>query len=169
MPIKITHRESGFTLIELLIVIAIVGILAGLVISIINPTLQRNKAEDGVRIANIGKTVNAINAYYAREGIVPQDINGNGNPLDDANGLTSFVNAWPTTGAYEYTSYNNDSVFCLSVMSQERPGTYLKFISGQLGSNPAQCIGIVVKNCPESCPTSGDVSGCQLINETPCT
>jgi len=38
---KIDLSQKGFTLIELLIVIVVIGVLAGLVIVILNPTLQR--------------------------------------------------------------------------------------------------------------------------------
>jgi len=40
---KSFHRkEEGFTLIELLIVVVIIGILAGVLITVINPIRQQN-------------------------------------------------------------------------------------------------------------------------------
>ena len=40
------NSRSGFTLIELLIVIVIIGILAGVVLSVINPAKQQRKAKE---------------------------------------------------------------------------------------------------------------------------
>jgi len=40
--------RRGFTLIELLIVIVILGILAGVVVIVINPTRQQNRAKDAI-------------------------------------------------------------------------------------------------------------------------
>jgi len=52
-------NNKGFTLIELLIVIAIIGILAGIVIGVINPARQRRKANEAVLRANVGKMCQA--------------------------------------------------------------------------------------------------------------
>ena len=52
---KIDLSQNGFTLIELLIVIAVIGVLVGLVIVILNPTLQRNRARDSVVLATMNK------------------------------------------------------------------------------------------------------------------
>jgi len=52
-------KDGGFTLIELLIVIAIIGILAGIVIAVINPTRQRTKANEAVLRANVAKMCQA--------------------------------------------------------------------------------------------------------------
>ncbi len=51
---KKTNRE-GFTLIELLIVIAIIGILAGIVLAVLNPGRQRQRAREGTLRANVNK------------------------------------------------------------------------------------------------------------------
>ncbi|MCG2689213.1 type II secretion system GspH family protein [Candidatus Parcubacteria bacterium] len=48
-------KLKGFTLIELLIVITIIGILAGLVIAVIDPIGQRIKATQAVAKAKVAK------------------------------------------------------------------------------------------------------------------
>lgn len=53
------HRK-GFTLIELLIVIALIGIMAATIISVINPVTQRRKAREGVAKSNIAKICQAL-------------------------------------------------------------------------------------------------------------
>jgi len=48
-------NKKGFTLIELLIVIAIIGILAGVLIAVINPAQQRTKANQAVMRSSVSK------------------------------------------------------------------------------------------------------------------
>lgn len=68
---QIFQGKKGFTLIELLIVIAIIGILSGVLISILNPVFFMGKARDARRkaiLADIGK---AAEAYYGEIGRYP--------------------------------------------------------------------------------------------------
>jgi len=57
--------KKGFTLIELLIVIVIIGILAGIVLSVLNPALQQQKANESVLRANTEKMCLALHACGA--------------------------------------------------------------------------------------------------------
>ena len=59
----VKNLQKGFTLIELLIVIVVIGVLAGLVIVILNPTLQRNRARDAVIIASINKIAGEAQSF----------------------------------------------------------------------------------------------------------
>ncbi|MEK7595824.1 MAG: prepilin-type N-terminal cleavage/methylation domain-containing protein [Patescibacteria group bacterium] len=65
--------QKGFTLIELLIVIVIIGILAGIVITILNPARQQARARDGVIVATMNKIAADVKAQAAA------DISGIGN------------------------------------------------------------------------------------------
>lgn len=58
-----TRNQKGFTLIELLIVIVIIGILAGIVITILNPVKQQNRARDGVIVATMNKISADVKSY----------------------------------------------------------------------------------------------------------
>ena len=57
LPIKrcISSNQKGFTLIELLIVIVIIGILSGVLISVVNPVKQQQKANETVMRSNLDK------------------------------------------------------------------------------------------------------------------
>ena len=49
------QNQVGFTLIELLIVIVIIGILSGVLLSVINPIKQQQKANETVMRSNLDK------------------------------------------------------------------------------------------------------------------
>ena len=54
------NTKKGFTLIELLIVIAVIGILAGIVLAVINPVQQRERAQEATGRSFLGKTCTAL-------------------------------------------------------------------------------------------------------------
>src|SRR3989344_320553 len=67
------RNEKGFTLIELLIVIVIIGILAGVLIAIIDPVSQQNRARDAGIEASMNKVVLATEGYVSAYGTAPID------------------------------------------------------------------------------------------------
>ena len=90
-------KKNGFTLIELLIVIAIIGILAGIVA--INVTNSGPDARDGRRISDISSIEAALENYFADEKKYP--VGGIG---ADCNGSFCFVDT------YNKTEYSCDIV-----------------------------------------------------------
>lgn len=63
--------SKGFTLIELLIVIVIIGILAGVLIAVINPGQQQNRARDANVQATINKVALAAEGFNSAYGRAP--------------------------------------------------------------------------------------------------
>lgn len=63
--------SKGFTLLELLIVIAVIGILAGTVVVIINPIAQIQKSQDAGRKNALKNVQNALEQYYSDHGSYP--------------------------------------------------------------------------------------------------
>ena len=51
----VSSNQKGFTLIELLIVIVIIGILSGVLLSVVNPVKQQQKAHETVMRSNLDK------------------------------------------------------------------------------------------------------------------
>jgi prepilin-type N-terminal cleavage/methylation domain-containing protein len=58
------NAQSGFTLVELLIVIVIIGILAGVVIGVLNPIQQQNRAKDGVTRSQLDKAALSTKSLF---------------------------------------------------------------------------------------------------------
>jgi prepilin-type N-terminal cleavage/methylation domain-containing protein len=65
------YSEKGFTLIELLIVIVIIGILAGVLIALIDPAQQQNRARDAGVKAAMNKVALATQGYISAYGYAP--------------------------------------------------------------------------------------------------
>lgn len=78
------NLRAGFTLVELVVVIAILGILAGLAIP---RFVNANMAARGSKIlADMNACESAINIYYVRHGTFPADIDVL---------IPSYMSVWP--------------------------------------------------------------------------
>lgn len=65
-----TKKADGFTLVELIVVIAILGVLAGIVVP---RFMNTTKATRGSKIiADINACESAVNIYYSRNGVFPE-------------------------------------------------------------------------------------------------
>ncbi len=69
-----TSRSFGFTLIELLVVTVLIGILSGVLYSVINPRKTQNLAHEAVRINNVKKAAEMVETYAKLEGSYPRDL-----------------------------------------------------------------------------------------------
>lgn len=65
------RSSRGFTLLELLIVISLVGILAVVLIIVLNPLTQFKKARDSQRRTAIKELQNSLEQYYNDNGSYP--------------------------------------------------------------------------------------------------
>lgn len=145
--------QQGFTLVELLIVISLVGILAGVTISIINPVKQRHVAEDGVRQANLEKYALGIEAYANATGKYPASVTlgANNVPVNpEIEKLSEFVSKVPKdepTPLLDYTYYGlvDNSVFSIYVLKASDVNFCFRYLStwGKIKVCPvAKCSGV---------------------------
>ena len=63
------NKQSGFTLVEILIVIFIIGLLSSIVL--VGLGSFRARGRDARRIADLHSIQNALELYFAKEGIYP--------------------------------------------------------------------------------------------------
>lgn len=61
---KSLAQRSGFTLVELLVVMAILGVLAVVLLMVMNPVEQLAKTRDSGRISGVTQLGRAISAFY---------------------------------------------------------------------------------------------------------
>lgn len=88
----------GFTLVELLIVIGLLGAIALIVISAINPIEQANKARDARFRADASQMISAIERYYASHSKFPWEDCGGGSCPTSADELSFVTAADPSIG-----------------------------------------------------------------------
>lgn len=69
-----TKRKKGFTLLEILLVVAALGILAGIVIIAINPSKQMGDTRDAQRKVDVNTIINAVYQYAVDKGSIPAGI-----------------------------------------------------------------------------------------------
>jgi prepilin-type N-terminal cleavage/methylation domain-containing protein len=84
------HNGNAFTLIELLVVLAILGILATMVLVLINPREQMSRANDAARISSVNQLGHQVQAYFTtKEGLYPDPVTWD-QDLVSTNDLGSF-------------------------------------------------------------------------------
>jgi prepilin-type N-terminal cleavage/methylation domain-containing protein len=62
---KNIKKQKGFTLIELMLVVLIIGILSGVMLSVINVKGIQQKSRDARRVSDLKKIQTALELYYA--------------------------------------------------------------------------------------------------------
>lgn len=67
-------KKGGFTLIEILLVVAIMGVLAGIVILAVNPPKQLGDSRNAQRKADVNTILNAAYQYFIDTGSLPTTI-----------------------------------------------------------------------------------------------
>jgi prepilin-type N-terminal cleavage/methylation domain-containing protein len=137
------HPNTGFTLIELLIVVSVIGVLAAVLVNVIGPKRAQGSARDGVRMANMEKLVQGLEAFYVAENTGYPTCCGSTNQLktssptdmqDTAQAdevVETYIKNWPqaeggTTFKYVYHYLGADS-FVLSVKTERGPSSCLKY------------------------------------------
>ena len=113
--------SSGLTLVELLIVIGIIGILAGGLVTLLNPSQQINKANDGRRRGDLVKIQAALELYRGDLGSYPLSLPACNAPLTSGGAAPKTYlertpcdptrTGWYNGSRYYYTS--NGSTYTL--------------------------------------------------------
>ena len=104
-----SFKSRGFTLVELMIVIAIIGLLSGIIITSL--TGSKGKSRDARRISDVNQIQLALEQYFDRCGDYPTALNtslNNGCPSGIA--LSSYISVVPkdpsTNTLYDYVVNN---------------------------------------------------------------
>ncbi len=103
---------KGFTLIELLIVIVIIGILAGVLVAVINPAAQQNRARDATVQAGLNKMALAVGSFNAAYGRLPSTTEFGGIIDGETAAPTCALAAGVVTCTYTMTSIPLPTVNC---------------------------------------------------------
>jgi len=113
-----SKKHKGFTIIELMIVISIIGILSGLILTVIDPEKQRARARDGVRQKDLGIIATALEQYYADNNSYPTTSSIatlESTYLENSNYLQIFPHDPKSGYAYCYTGSGQIFTLCASI------------------------------------------------------
>jgi prepilin-type N-terminal cleavage/methylation domain-containing protein len=142
-------NNKAFTLIEILIVVSIIGILSAVLISVLNPARQRNRAAEVVNGESIRKIATAVEAYTSINGSYPADID-----CKTGTDCGGYLSVWPLS------SPKNDDEIIYNIN-----GTYgyLITVPSKLTASKYLCYrgkdGKVFKDCSSTTCTTGCAEG----------
>ena len=131
---KNSQFTYGFTLIELLIVISIIGIMAVVLIGVLNPDRQRNRASEVVNAEAVRKVGSAVEAFTSANGAYPATTD-----CDSVDLCGGYLSSWPAGVTYTYVDSTHYYIYVASLLSS---GKYLCYKSDT---------GKVYKDCDSSC------------------
>ncbi len=130
-------------MVELLVVVSLVGILAGVTISIINPVKQRQVAEDGVKQSNLQKLALGVEAYGNANSKYPAAAGGKPDPADADVGqfIKQYPDGEPAGSTYTYYNDSTNGTFSIVVMKSEVATACFKYHSswGKIQSCTNNC------------------------------
>ena len=142
MELKVKSEKcevtSGFTLIEMLVVLAIIGILASILIAVIDPGGRQKAARDVVRKRHIAEIGQAAEAYYVENGDYPSQ-----ETLTE--GDNAYIRNWPANDPAKapntYEVGASGSSFCVSVGEETHEDRYITYqpFPGKIMDNTAGC------------------------------
>ncbi|MCG2686004.1 type II secretion system GspH family protein [Candidatus Parcubacteria bacterium] len=131
--------KSGFTLIELLIVISIIGILAAVLISVIDPAGRQKRARDAIRKQHISQIGKLAEGYFAENSDYPTETELK----------AGYVKTWPdgtpSSGDDYVVQTYTTTEFCVRVKDETNSsGSTTKYIRykasvGKVEDNQAGC------------------------------
>ncbi len=98
MPRKIRTLDLGFTLLELIIVVSLIGIMSGVLLSIVRPDVSQRRTQDSVRISNVRKVADVVESIHALEGAYPTS--------EDALKSSPYMLVWPDGSPTDSDEYH---------------------------------------------------------------
>ncbi len=105
-------EDNGFTLLEIFLIIAVIGIFAGIVILIINPNQKRADIRDAQRRSDVNAILNAVYEYSLdTDGIIPGNMSTTATEIcaTGANSCTGLIDlSVLTNGAVYLTTIPKD-------------------------------------------------------------
>ncbi len=140
---KVKNRSGiGFTLIELLIVIAILGILAVVVLVVMNPGERQAQARDTGRISSIAQLGHSLQAYYSTKTTYPtvgswaSDLVASGEIASFPSGITYSYNS--VSACTRYVQPAVDGTFCYDEDEANGNGALI-FAKAESTSHRSKC------------------------------
>jgi prepilin-type N-terminal cleavage/methylation domain-containing protein len=85
--------RKGFTLIEIVLVIALIGVTATLLITLVNPAQQFKKSNDAKRKTDLRQLQAVFELWRADQGVYPDSLPTCGTAL--TNGTTTYIQKIP--------------------------------------------------------------------------
>jgi general secretion pathway protein G len=117
--------KKAFTLIEILIVVVIIGILAGVLLSVINPEALYGRARDSRRQSDLKTLQTGLENYYSEKRMYPTAATwitaGSGSSLYTAlTSETSSLNNYPfdPVSGKNYYYWSNGYKYCLAAITE---------------------------------------------------
>ena len=129
-------KQHGFSLIELLTVIAIIGILAGVVT--VNVSSARSKARDAKRQADLNSVSAALEMYYAKNKTYPTTASG-WSWSSSLGVIQSYISTVPTDPQSSDPTYGKGYVYCSDGSKYVLDATLEKGTSDITITDPATC------------------------------
>jgi prepilin-type N-terminal cleavage/methylation domain-containing protein len=145
-------RRKAFTLIELLLVIGIIAVLAGIVITAVNPRLQLANAQDAKRRADARTIQQALEQYLVDNGTLPNAssipigstvmICKQGLSFAGCVNLDSLVPTYAAAIPQDTTVLDaNHSGFTVQKDAYGRPSVLAAYIGAPSGGSPSDYVG----------------------------